>query len=30
LVTAEDHVAAGLAAEDEPSALKSSADFKAG
>ncbi len=29
LVAAEDHVAAGLAAEDEPSALKSTADLKA-
>ena len=30
LVAPEDHVAAGLAAKDEPRALKGSADFKAG
>lgn len=30
LVAAEDHVAAGLATEDKPCALKGSADFKAG
>jgi hypothetical protein len=29
LVAAEDHMAAGLATEDEPSALKGCADFKA-
>jgi len=29
-VAAEDHMAAGLAAENEPGARKSSADFKAG
>jgi hypothetical protein len=30
VVAAEDHMAPGLAAEDEPSALKRSANFKAG
>ncbi len=30
LVAAEDHVAAGLAAEDESRALEGGADFKAG
>jgi len=30
LATAQDHMAAGLAAEDEPRALKSSVDFKTG